>query len=186
MNKSFRLVILSVLVGGVMFGITACHRHEKVQAAREPVLSQSDRNFITQAEDDNVQGRALGQFVKETSRNKDVKNYADTLVIDHSDALQKLGEIMQKYGIKQPTTAPEERSEAAAPLKGLSRRAVDRKFVDLMVQDHEKAIVIFQQEASSAEDGYVRHCAINLLPTLDYHLKKAQELQPRMAQLGRK
>jgi putative membrane protein len=186
MSKGFRLVILSVVFGGVLVGVSACHRNEKVQAAPDPVLSQNDKNFIIQAEEDNIQEGAMGRLAKENSRNKAIKNYADTLVKDQSDALQKLTDIMQKYGVKQPTAPSGDRPQEVAQLKGLSRRAFDRKFVNLVVQDHEKAIATFQREANSAEDGDVRHYAINMLPTIDNHLKKAQELETRMAKSVRK
>ncbi len=101
-----------------------------MQAAREPVLSESDKTFIAQTEEDNIQERAVGRFIMDKSRNKDIKDYADTLVTDHADALQRLGEIMNKYGIKQPTPAPDDLPEVTAQFKGLSGRALDLKFVN--------------------------------------------------------
>ena len=93
---------------------------------------------------------------------------------------------MNKYGIKQPTPAPDDLPEVTAQFKGLSGRALDLTFVNLMVQDHEKAVATFQQQARSAEDSNVRQYASNFLPTLESHLKRAQELQTQLARRRRK
>ncbi len=177
MSKSFRGVISNFLIGCVIFGVTSCQqRQQQVQAAHDPVLTQTDKDFIAQADKDYVQERALSQLVAEKSGNKRIKNFADTLFKEHSDALQKLDAIMQKYGVKEPES-PEEQLKATAPLARLPRRSLDREFVKLMLEDHTRAIATFQQEANSANDGDVRHYAIDQLPILDNHLKQAKQLE---------
>ena len=180
MGKPFRLATLNVVIGCVVFGITACqHQQQPVQAVHDPVLSQNDKDFITRAQEDYIKERAISQLVAAKSGNKRIKTYADTLFQEHSNALQRLDAIIQKYGVKPPES-PEEQQKATAPLARLPRRTLDRQFVKLMVEDHTNAIAVFQQEANSAPDSDVRRYAIDQLPMLDNHLKQAEDLQVKM------
>jgi len=65
----------------------------------------------------------------------------------------------------------------AGEFKGLSGRAFDQKLVKLILQDQEKAITLFQQQALSAQDNDVRQYANGLLLTLQNDFKDAQDLQ---------
>ena len=179
MGKPFRLAAFNFIFGCALLGMTACRHQHPVPAVHDSVLSPVDRNFIAQAEEDNVRDRAIGQLVAARSGNERVKNYAEALLKEHSNALEKLDAIIQKYSVKPPAP-PEEQQKVTAQLARLSRRSLDRQFVKLMVEDHAKAIAVFQQEANSSEDRDVRHYAIDQLPMLDNLLNQAQELQTKM------
>jgi putative membrane protein len=96
---------------------------------------------------------------------------------DHDNALQQLVELMEKNGIAQPKTLTEERTDAVDKMQGLSGGAFDREFVNVMVQDHQKAVGAFRQEVDIAQNADVRDYAKNMLPMLERHLKDARDLQ---------
>jgi putative membrane protein len=123
-------------------------------------------------------------MAEEKSQNKGVKDYGKMLVKDHNDALQKLVDLMNKNGMPQPKGLPEERNEAVKNLQGLSGPAFDREFVKLMVEDHQKAIDKFRHEAATAQNADVRDYADKVLPTLEKHLKDAQDLQGKLGTKG--
>src|SRR4051812_8259195 len=96
MKTRSRLMVL--LLGGALsvYG-TGCQRDRdrKVEAAGEPtaadnnkVLSQSDTTFLMDADKSHVQEQALARLAKTKSQNNDVKDYADMLENDHTDALK--------------------------------------------------------------------------------------------------
>jgi putative membrane protein len=180
-------LILSLLIGALaLVGAVACQRHgetrveaagEKPAADRSASMNSVDRMFVVNAEKSNLKERFLGRLALERSHNDDVKAYAKMLVDDHSAALKNLVDLMDQKGMSQPTTLPEAREEALDKFKGLTGSAFDQKFVDLMIQDHEKAVNTFKQEASAAQDNDVRKYASDLLPTLEKHLQKALELK---------
>jgi putative membrane protein len=87
---------------------------------------------------------------------------------------------MIKDGMGQPKTLPEERNEAVKKMQGLSGTAFDREFLNLMVQDHKKAIDAFNYAVDTSTNAGVRDYAENTLPMLERHLKDAQELQSKM------
>jgi putative membrane protein len=113
-----------------------------------------------------------------------VQDYGKMLVNDHNDALQKLVDLMKKNGIPQPKGLPEERSEAVKKMQGLSGAAFDREFVNMMVTDHQKAVDAFRHAAATAQNVDVRDYAKSMLPTLEKHLKDAQDLQHKIGAKG--
>jgi putative membrane protein len=102
------------------------------------------------------------------------------LVKDHNDALQKLVDLMNKNGIAQPKELPEVRSQAIEDMQGLSGASFDTKFLNMMIEDHKKAIELFRQAANSAQNEDVRDYAKDTLPMLEKHLKDAENLQGQM------
>ena len=52
--------------------------------------------------------------------------------------------------------------------------------MDTMVQDHQKAIDLFQQEAKSGKDADLKGFAKATLPTLQQHLDLAQKTQEQV------
>src|SRR5215469_13832464 len=136
MKTQVHTLILGLILSLAAFGITACQRDNKtVQAGAEPnqareiapsapnsnnhgipnvanVIEGADREFIMQAEKDNLQERMLGRLAQEKSQNSDVQDYGKMLSRDHGAALEKLVALMNKYGIAQPPALPEERKEA--------------------------------------------------------------------------
>jgi len=189
MRKHFRALTFGLITALTGFGLTACQQDNNgVQAAREPSTSSeantitgADRDFVMQAEKDNVQERVLGRMAQEQSQNGDVKDYGKMLVKDHNDALQKLVDLMNKNGVPQPKNLPEERNAAIDKLHNLSGPAFDREFMAMMVQDHQKAVSNFQREESAAQNPDVRNYAKDVRPTLEKHLKDAQDIQSKLA-----
>src|SRR5213594_866767 len=173
--------VLSVLLSITLFG---CQRSgENVQAARDnkTVLSDSDKNFLMKAEKDNIAEQEIGCFAAEKTQNKDVKDYDQMLVDDHTKALNDLVDLMNKKGMAQPNGLPKVEHDAMNKLNGLSGADFDREFINMMVEDHQKAVSEFRQEKDMAQDKDVKSYADNVLPVLEKHLQKAQELQRNLA-----
>jgi putative membrane protein len=166
-------LILSLCL--VAFGLSGA-----IRAATANTLTGADRDFVLKAEKADIQERVLGRMAEEKSQNSDIKSYGKTVGRDHNQNLEKLVDLMIKDGMGQPKTLPEERSEAVKKIQGLSGTAFDREFLNLMVQDHKKAIAAFNDAVDTSSNAGVRDYAKNTLPMLEKHLKDAQELQNKM------
>jgi putative membrane protein len=181
-----RMGLVAILLSLLSVG---CQRsNEGVQAAREDksksdrttTLTTAEKRFIIDAERDDIKERSLARVVVEKSTNDDVKDYAKMLVNDHTKALRDLVDLMTKAGMNQPGGLPEVKHEAQDQLNKLSGPAFDREYINLMVQDHKKAIAKFQQEETTAQDESVRNYVKQVLPVLQKHLNKALELQAKL------
>src|SRR5262252_333260 len=173
-----RVGLAAILLGLLSVG---CQRsNEGVQAARDKTLTEAEKQFINDAVRDGVKERSMGRVVVAKTTNADVKDYAKMVVNDHSKALNDLVDLMKEAGMNQPGGLPEVKHEAQDRLSELSGPAFDREYINLMVQDHQKAISKFQQEETTAQDESLRNYVKQVLPMLQKHLEKAQELQAKL------
>jgi putative membrane protein len=191
MRVDLRFLSVSILATVLSLAVFGCERSgENVQAARETtnedrpnkaVLIAADKDFLAKAEKDNIEEQNLGRVVVEKSQNKDVKDYAQMLVDDHTKALNDLVDLMNEKHVRQPKGLPDAKHEALSKLNGLSGAEFDREFIKMMVEDHQKAIAEFRQAQNTAQDEDVKKYAAHFLPTLEKHLKRAQELQRKLS-----
>lgn len=188
-----RFFTAGILGAALLLLLSGCQQSdENVQAARETtadtgdrtnkaVLNDSDRDFLKKAEDGDIKERNIGRVVLEKSQNKDVKDYAQMLVGDHTKDLRKVVDLMNQKGMPQPNELPEVQHEALGKLNGLSGAALDREFMSMMVEDHQKDITEFRKEVNSAQDEDVKYYAEHTLPVLQEHLQKAQMLYEQIS-----
>ena len=179
------------ILGAALFLIIAgCQQSgQNVQAARETstdtgdrtkaVLNDAEKNFLKKAEEVDIRQRNLGRVMLEKSQNKDVKDYAQMLVDDHSKNLRDVVDLMNQKGMAQPKDLPEVKHEAVDKLNAMSGPELDREFVKMMLDDHEKDVSEFRNEANTLQDKDVKDYATRTVPVLEKHLQKAQELQSK-------
>jgi putative membrane protein len=178
MRTICRSILLSTALAGMSGAFVACHHAEPVKTDRDPALSQGGQSFIAETEQLATQDREFGTLVRDRSASAAVKKYADIVIKDDSGALEKLAVVIQKYRLKEPSPAGE-RLKDDAKLKSLSRKALDRQFVSLIVRDDEHAVAMLQEEAHSQADPDLRQYASDILPAFQSDLKKAQDLQAK-------
>jgi putative membrane protein len=180
--------VFGILGAALFLMIAGCQQSgPNVQAARETttdtgdrgkaVLNDADKTFLKKAEEANIKERNLGRVMLEKSQNKDVKDYAQMLVDDHSKNLRDVVDLMNQKGMAQPKDLPEVKNEALDKLNAMSGPELDREFVIMMMDDHQKDVSEFRNEANTAQDKDVKDYATNTVPVLEKHLQKAQELQ---------
>ncbi len=183
MRLNWRMPICAMLAAALGLSMAGCQRSaDNVQAARETsVLTDADRHFLNKAGRDNLEEQELGRIVLEKTKNSDVRDYAQMLVDDHTKALKDLVVLMKDKGMAQPKGLPKAEHEAWNKLKGMTGAEFDREFVNMMVRDHQDAAKEFQHESNMAQDYDVKIYANHVLPVLQKHLQKAQEVQEKIS-----
>jgi len=63
---------------------------------------------------------------------------------------------------------------------GLSGPDFDRAYVNEMVKDHQKDVREFESASANLDDQQLKQCAAQLLPTIQDHLRLAQDLQAKL------
>jgi putative membrane protein len=81
----------------------------------------------------------------------------------------------------QTTGVARDQMAGAEPWMSLSGAEFDKGFVEAAVNDHQKAIALFENEASRGTDAQLKAFASKQLPTLRAHLKQAQDLQEKLS-----
>jgi putative membrane protein len=146
------------------------------RAASPPAvtLSDSDRDFATKAAQGGMAEVALGKLAQERGSSKQTKDYGKMLVDDHSRLNNELSDIASRANITLPRDMGEDNRKTYDRLAKLSGPAFDREFFEGQIRDHRKDLDEFQTNASNGSDMAWKDFAARSIPTLQEHLRKAE------------
>ena len=122
----------------------------------------------------------LGRLAQEKAQNPDVKAFGAMMVDDHQKANQELKDLAAQKNITLPTTLGEDAQKHVDELRQLSGAEFDKKYIDMMVEDHEEDVKLFKEAADDADDADVKAFAAKTLPTLQKHLERVTTLDKNM------
>ena len=142
--------------------------------------SNSDQKFVEDAIKGNRAEITLGKLVASKSKNPSVKQFAQMMVKDHTAALGKVTQLAKQKNIDVPDGLPDDAQQLQSKLQGDTGKQLDQDYMDGMVQDHQKDVQEFQDQSQNAKDPDVKNLAGQILPTLQKHLDKAQQIDSKI------
>jgi putative membrane protein len=175
------LVAAGLLAAPASFAQTSQPSHAAPSAAAGDTLNQEDKTFVKEAALGGMAEVELSKIAQK-SENADVKSFADRMVRDHTMANAQLTTIASGLGSELPKTLDSEHERMRDRLQALHGKAFDEQYMRDMVEDHNKAVKLFQQEERSGHNAELKQFAQNTLPTLEEHQKMAQELSRRLSE----
>lgn len=137
-------------------------------------LDSSTEHFMKEAAQGGLAEVTLGQMATSQAESKEVKDFGQRMVTDHSKANEELKKLAALEGVTLPTKMDDNAQATQQRLAKLSGAAFDRAYMEEMVKDHRKDVSDFQQQASRGDDPEVKNWAAQTLPTLEKHLDLAQ------------
>jgi putative membrane protein len=143
-------------------------------------ISKEDRRFLRMAATVSATEVSLSQLALKLSSAAPVQYMAKRIVDDQTQVNRKLASLAWRYRVHVSAEPGPEAQQKARQLRMLRGSAFDHAYDEVVVQDHRKAIDLFASAAHSA-NAEIRWLAESTLPTLDLHLKMAQDLDPRVA-----
>jgi putative membrane protein len=135
----------------------------------------SDQMFVTKAAKGGLAEVQLGQLAAEKASSDEVKKFGQRMVTDHGKANDELKSLAQSKNITLPTDVDPKDKATHDRLAKLSGAAFDRAYMQNMLTDHRKDVNEFKRESTSGKDPEVKAWASKTLPTLEEHLKMAQD-----------
>jgi len=148
------------------------------QGAGAWTWSVNDQQFVQKVVAGGRQEVELGRFAQEHGSSEAVKQLGQHIADDHERANREL-ESMLGSGDVARTSAPADNENGRARLEQLSGAALDRAYVEQMIDDHQKDITEFQR-ATQSSNPTVRAFAEKTLPTLREHLQQARDAQAKL------
>jgi putative membrane protein len=142
--------------------------------------SSADAGFAREAARDGQMEIEAGRLAMSKASNADVRAFGQRMVNDHSSANVDLRRVASMRGMTLAEDMSDEQRGHMDELSRLSGAEFDRRYMQMMVQDHQKAVQKFENEANNGQDSAVRDFAARMLPTLREHLKMAQDLAGRV------
>jgi putative membrane protein len=147
-----------------------------------PLSAASPADFLGQALDCNAFEKELAQMAAENATNPDVKAFAQRVGEQHNKFEQDLLQLVKEKKVGVATGTSKEHRDKLADLKRTAKgNDFDRKFLQFVIEDHEKAIKHIEECAKDPGfDSGCKACADKALPVLRKHLDEARALQKKI------
>jgi putative membrane protein len=171
-----RNAALTAALASALFA-TAPFAHAQTQAASATMgndLPPTDKAFVQAASSSGSTEIDAAKLATTHSQDKDVKSFAHHMIIDHTKLALQL-----KMAAPHGVTVPKDNSDESVidSLKALKGKEFDTAYIQKVgVQGHTEAVQAFQTEADSGQNADLKKAAQKALPTIQKHLKMAQDL----------
>lgn len=149
-------------------------------AQKTPVKgpAMSDQQFVDFAAQTDMVEANLGQLAGTAASSQPVKDYAATLVTDHTHDYGELSNVAHEANLKVPDAIDAKNNKTMIdPFQKLKGSAFDHRYVRDMIAGHTKAIDVYRKEAADAKNPALKSYAEDALPVLQKHLAAAQALE---------
>ena len=137
-------------------------------------------SFVTKAMQGGLAEVQMGQLALQHASSDKVKQFGQRMIDDHSKANEELRKIATMKGITVPSTVDSKDKATMDRLAKLSGAEFDRVYMRDMVSDHRTDVAEFKHESQHGADAEVKAFASKTLPTLEEHLKMAEEMEKQV------
>lgn len=149
----------------------------KPSGAIEAVMPNSDKAFFENAASANMFEIASAKLALTKSSDPAVKEFAQKMVGDHSEAGTKLEALAAQKNVTLPTKMARRHQHMYDALeKDKAGKDFDEDYKNKMVMSHREAVSLFDQTAKKGQDPDVKRFAATMLPKLQMHGSEAQAL----------
>ena len=143
-------------------------------------LSKDDSTFVMEAAVGGLMEVQSGQLAQQNGMSQRIKDFGSMMVRDHEKANQELMSLASGAGMTLPTALPADKQKHMDEMKNMKGKSFDNHYADMMVNDHQKTISLFEKQASSGTNPQLKTWASNTLPVLKAHMDSAQALKKGM------
>jgi putative membrane protein len=146
------------------------------QVNQQQGSQERDKQFLADAAQGGLAEVEFGKLATERASSNEVKEFGQRMVDDHSKANDQLKQLAAQAGVAVPDSLSAKDQAEKERLSKLSGEQFDAAYMKSMVKDHKKDVADFQHEANSGHDTNVKNFASSTLPTLQDHLKMAEQI----------
>ena len=168
----------AIVAGTIMLSLAA------VPALAQQAAKSADQTFVVNVAKDGMAEVELGKLATEKASRDDVKKFGQRMADDHSKANDELKSLAQTKGITLPSAVDAKDKAEHDRLAKLSGAPFDRAYMQHMVAGHRKAAAAFRTESKTGKDSDVKAWAAKTLPTIEEHLKMAQDTAKDVGAVG--
>src|SRR5215203_1268923 len=140
----------------------------------------TDQQFVSQVGAANLLEVRLSQAAQQKGGNTSVKQFAQSMIVDHTDMQKQWIAVAKKDNIKFTTDLNPQQLQQLQQLTKMSGAGLDRAYMSMMVQSHRDNVDAFTRERSAPHSPDVRQLIESSLPRLQQHLSQAQQISSQV------
>lgn len=138
---------------------------------------KDDSEFLVDQAEINLAEIEIGKLALTKSTNPEVKKFGKMLVDEHTKSASEVSALAKAKNFTLPTSLTEDGQDEYKKLNEKSGLDFDKKFADMMIDGHEKAIDKLKKATEDAKDQDVKLWASNNIAPLTAHLEHAKLLK---------
>ena len=161
----------------------AQQKHETAMSGHN--MENSDQRFITSAAEANLAEIDMAKLVGQKSTDPAVKDFANRMVTDHTQASQRLATVAESNGVKLPTEESAAERNKKSELQKLSGAQLNEAYLRNELQGHKETISAFENEIEHGQNQETKSYAEQTLPTLQDHIRIAEDVAGKLGLPGK-
>jgi putative membrane protein len=177
---------IAAMFSAILFvGVTFAQQTKQATKSSSDTLSYPDRSFIDSAEEGNLAEIESAKIIEQKATNPAVKDFASRMVTDHTQASQELKALAKSTGVNLPTEPTAAEKNQKDEWQKVSGAKLDDAYLRDQLEDHKQAISVFENEIEHGKDEAVKQYAEKTLPTLQDHIRIAEDIAGKMGMSGK-
>jgi putative membrane protein len=189
--------INNFLMAALCFGVLtvqSCNSDNKGDAKKEAdqtnkdmkVIDNDDSKFMTEAASGGMMEVKAAQIAGQRCSSNQVKDFAKEMITDHTKANGELRDLAKQKNVALPDSMSNDDQKNIDKLMKEDAKHFDKTYIDMMVDDHKKAVDAFQKVVDNPKDADVKIWADKTLPTLKHHLEMAKMAKDNADKMDKK
>ena len=177
-----RKLIISLIIPACIASLTSCmaSKTDSIRVAQEqnkknlPKDLCKDSKFAVCASDGGMMEVKLAELAQSNGSSGTVKQFANTMVTDHTKANIELKTLAEQKKIKLPEKLSDKSQKSYDWLAKKKGEDFDKAYMKCMVRDHKMDVCEFRKEAKKGKDAELKKWADEKVPVLKGHLEMAK------------
>ena len=137
---------------------------------------EDDTEFVVSAADAGMMEVQIGSLALSKASSAKIKEFAQTMIDDHTTANEELKALAQAKNITLPVALSDKHQKKYNEMAEKSDTEFDKEYCDLMVKDHKDAVDLFKNAADKSKDTELKAWASEK-STLEHHLGMAEAMK---------
>ncbi len=182
--------IKSTIVTATLFTAMACQENKKPEDTKVVADNQNEYNFTTNSKENDAQFLVnatalnlntieLAQLAQQKSTNDDLKSFAIMLEKDHKASIKEITSLANTKFMVIPKSMTDDGKTNFKDLTNLSTIEFEKAYTNIMVKEHQEAIILFDKASTESKDQEIKALAASTLPKLRQHLDIAITFQEK-------
>lgn len=145
-------------------------------------LNPAEQAFLRKVSSANAAEIELGTLAEQRANSDAVKQFGHRMVQDHSQANDQISTFARAHNVNIVKSGGTERQETQQRdlLRRLSGMEFDRSYIRDAVEEHQKDLKVFQDEANSGQNAELKSLAGDIQKVVADHLAMAKTIQNQL------
>ncbi len=146
-------------------------------AMASAALPTDAQGFMTAAGASDLYEIQSSRLAIDKSQNPSVKEFADTMIADHTRTTQAVADAAKKAGLSAPTPemTPDQQQQVET-LTSLTGHDFDVAYAEQQLPAHQKALLLMTNYAQNGDTPALREAARSAIPTIEHHLASLKQM----------